>query len=144
MIPLKEARVALAELQKMALIETSEQAKSAGQKRIGMTASSEHHSWSMDLPRAYTALLSNAYKTLGNILQRRAHEVEKHKNALGREAVAMERGLGREALQAKDQTDLAELDDVVRKLTLVEQRCEMVVFILRDLPGWPTSKLLGI
>jgi DNA-directed RNA polymerase III subunit RPC3 len=46
-------------------------------------------------------------------------------------------------MTAKDQEDLADLDDVVRKLALAEARCEMVVFILRDLPGWPTRKAIG-
>ena len=138
MIPLKEARIALAELQRLSLIETSEIPKSVNAKRTGMTANSEHHRWGMDLPRAYSALLASIYKTLGNILQRRASEYAKRKAAIDREAAAAARG-GRKLLTQQDQTDLDELDDVVRKLTLAEARCEMVVFILRDLPGWPTK-----
>ncbi|ORX38677.1 hypothetical protein BD324DRAFT_376444 [Kockovaella imperatae] len=145
MIPLKEARIALAELQKMSLIETSEIPKSLNAKRANLTATSEHHRWGMDLPRAYNAMLANVYKTLGNILQRRASEYARREAAVIREAAAtaMHRG-GRDVLMQKDQEELKELDDVVRKLTLAEERCEMVVFIIRDLPGWPTPNTQAI
>ena len=138
MIPLKEARIALAELQKMSLIETSEIPKSVNQKRTNLTATSEHHRWGMDLPRAYNAMLASVYKTLGNILQRRASEYTRRQASIDREGAAMRLG-GRDVLIQKDQDELKELDDVVKKLTLAEERCELVVFIIRDLPGWPTG-----
>ena len=140
MIPLREARVAMAELQQMSLIETSEIPKNPLLKRQTMTAASEHHHWAMDLPRAYNVLLTSVYKTMGNILQRQASEREKRKGAIAREEQAIAKGADRTVLLAKDQEDLAELDDAVRKLTLAQARCEMVVFILRDLPGWPTRR----
>jgi DNA-directed RNA polymerase III subunit RPC3 len=142
-MPLKEVRMHLAHLQSMSLIETSEIPKNPGLKKQTMTAASEHHHWGIDLPRAYNVLVASVYKTLGNILQRRSSEKERRKAALAREQQAFARGLDRSVMTAKDQEDLADLDDVVRKLALAEARCEMVVFILRDLPGWPTRKAIG-
>ena len=143
MMPLKEARVALADLQRMSLIETSEIPKNIGLRRQTMTAASEHHHWGIDLPRAYNVLLASVYKTVGNIVQRRTAEREKRKAAMAREEQAYSKGANRSVLLAKDQEELAELDDVVMKLDLAEARCEMVIFILRDLPGWPTRKVMA-
>jgi len=140
MMPLKDARKHLAKLHKMGLIETSEISKNPLLKRQIMTAASEHNMWALDLPRAYTVLLTAAYKTLGNILQRRAAEKEKRKAAYDKLEQASSRGYGREVLSAKDQEDLVEGDDIDNKLMLALSRCEMVVFILRDMPGWPSKK----
>jgi len=140
MIPLRDARFFLSELQKLSLVETQEVPKSSGKSRTGLTAQGEYHLWSVNLPRVYNLLLVSVYKTLGNTLQRKAGEMEKRKQVLAREERAVAQG-GRELLQGKDQEDLAELDDVLRKLTLAEARSEMVVFILRDLPGWPGQKV---
>lgn len=95
--------------------------------------------WSIDLPRAYNALLTNTYKVMGNILQRQASERAKRDGALGREEFAIKRGQTRDALSTKDKEDLDELDDVLRKLRLAEVRCEMTIFMIRDLPGWPSK-----
>lgn len=140
MIPLRDARYFLSELQKLSLVETTEVPKFTGKSRTGLTAQGEYHLWSVDLPRVYNPLIASVYKTLGNILQRKASEIEKKKLVLAREERSKGQGQGREILQGKDQEDLAELDDMLRKLTLAEARSEMVVFILRDLPGNPGQK----
>jgi hypothetical protein len=44
-------------------------------------------------------------------------------------------------LQAKDQEDLVVLLEQRRKLTLAAQRVGTLLFVLRDLPGWPGSNL---
>jgi len=139
MIPLRDARYILSELQKLSLVETQEVPKSFGKSRTGLAAQGEFHLWSVDLPRVYNLLVASIYKTLGNILQRKASEIDKKKLVLAREERTVGQG-GRERLQAKDQEDLAELDDILEKLTLAESRCEMMVFILRDLPGWPGQR----
>jgi DNA-directed RNA polymerase III subunit RPC3 len=140
MMPLKEARQLLADLQQMHLIETSEISKFPGAKRQIVTVQSEHHLWKIDLAKAYTALLTQMYKTLGNIMQRRATERTKRAGAIAREELVLRKGGSRDLLSTKDRDDLGELDDVLVKLALAESRCEQTVFILRDLPGWPRSK----
>ncbi|WVQ99827.1 hypothetical protein IAU59_006970 [Kwoniella sp. CBS 9459] len=140
MLPLKEARMQLAELQKLSLVETQEVPKTAAKSRAGLPPSAEYHLWAVDLPRVYGVLLTNVYKTLGNILQRKAKEIEKKKVVLARETRVENHEGGRGLLQLKDQEDLLELDDALNKLTLAETRSDLVVFILRDLPGWPGQK----
>ncbi|WVR07357.1 hypothetical protein IAU60_004398 [Kwoniella sp. DSM 27419] len=137
MLPLKDARTHLAELQKLSLVETQEVPKTAAKSRAGLPPSAEYHLWAMDRPRVYGVLLTNVYKTLGNILQRKAKEIDRKKIVLAREARTEGHDGGRGLLQLKDQEDLMELDDAMNKLTLAETRSELVVFILRDLPGWP-------
>lgn len=149
MLPLKDARYILAELQKLSLVETQEVPKTAAKSRANMPSSSsaEYHLWAVDLSRCYSVLLSSVYKTMGNILQRRRAEMDKKKVVLAREQRVLGLGHGQEGgrglLQLKDQEDLAELDDARNKLALAEMRSEMVVFVLRDLPGLPGQKYVS-
>lgn len=137
MIQLKDARGNLAELQKLALVETQEVPKTAAKSRMGLPASSEWHLWQIDLARVYNTLLQSVYKTLGNIVQRRESEIESKDLPLQREKIVGDR----QSLQRKDVDDLDELDDMRKKLNLAELRSEMVVFLLRDMPGFPGQKL---
>jgi DNA-directed RNA polymerase III subunit RPC3 len=137
MIQLKDARHFLAELQKLSLIETQEVPKTATKSRMGLPSSSEWHLWQIDLARVYNTLLQSVYKTLGNIVQRREAEVEGKEHVIIREKVAGER----ERLPRKDVDELVELDDVRHKMGLAQLRSEMVVFLLRDMPGFPGHKL---
>ena len=139
MMPLREVRTSLAALQVMHLVEPSHISKFPQAKRQLMTSTSEHHMWSIDIPRAYNGLLTNTYKVMANIIQRQMSEKKKREGALGREEFAKKRGLTRDVLSTKDKEDLDELDDILRKLRLAENRCEMTIFVLRDLPGWPTK-----
>lgn len=138
MLPLKDARIHLARLQKLNLVETTEVPKSGAKMRINMPSAAEYHLWSVDLPRVYNSLLSNIYKTIGNTIQRRAAEVEKRTTLLEREAKAVRLG-GRALLQTKDQNDLGSLEESVKKLVTGQERSDLVAFILRDLPGWPAK-----
>jgi DNA-directed RNA polymerase III subunit RPC3 len=104
---------------------------------MGLPSSSEWHLWQIDLARVYNTLLQSVYKTLGNIVQRREAEVEGKEHVIIREKVAGER----ERLPRKDVDELVELDDVRHKMGLAELRSEMVVFLLRDMPGFPGHKL---
>ncbi|WVQ74734.1 hypothetical protein IAR50_004338 [Cryptococcus sp. DSM 104548] len=139
MVSLRDARYILAELQQLSLVETQEVPKTANKSRLGPSSSQEYHLWAVDLPRVYGVLLTGVYKALGNILQRKAAEVERKSTVIAREQRVLGHEGGRGLLQLKDQEDLAELDDSMTKLTLAELRSELVVFILRDLPGWPGS-----
>ncbi|ODN79044.1 hypothetical protein L202_04548 [Cryptococcus amylolentus CBS 6039] len=143
MVSLRDARYILAELQQLSLVETQEVPKTAAKSRLGLPSSAEYHLWAVDLPRVYGVLLTSVYKALGNILQRKAAEIGKKSTVLAREQRVLGHEGGRGLLQLKDQEDLAELDDSMNKLTLAELRSELVVFILRDLPGWPGSGVLA-
>ncbi|WVQ68259.1 uncharacterized protein L199_006466 [Kwoniella botswanensis] len=140
MIPLKDARAHLADLQRLSLVETQEVPKTAAKSRMGLPTSAEYHLWAMDEARVYGVLLTNVYKTLGNILQRKSEEIENKKIVLARESRVENLEGGKGLLQLKDQEDLLELDDYLKKLTLAEGRSEINVFILRDLPGSPGQK----
>ncbi|WRT68209.1 uncharacterized protein IL334_005184 [Kwoniella shivajii] len=140
MLPLMDARKHLANLQRLSLVETQEVPKTAAKSRMGLPPSAEYHLWAMDEARVYGVLLTNVYKALGNILQRRSTEIEKKKIVLARESRTEGHEGGRGLLQLKDQEDLLELDDIVKKFTLAEMRSELVVFILRDLPGSQSQK----
>ncbi len=135
MIPLKEARQILSSLQTMSLVETQEVPRTAAKARPGFSVG-EYHLWQVDLAKVYGFLLSGIYKTLANILQRKAKELEKKRIVSERLRRVKDIG-GKERLPQKDQEDLAELDDTLRKLTLAEARTELIVMILRDLPGGP-------
>jgi DNA-directed RNA polymerase III subunit RPC3 len=137
MIQLKDARHFLAELQKLSLIETQEVPKTAAKSRMGLPSSSEWHLWQIDLARVYNTLLQAVYKTLGNIVQRREAEVASKHSVIIKEKVAGDR----QRLPRKEVEDLVELDDVRNKMGLAELRSEMVVFLLRDMPGFPGHKL---
>jgi DNA-directed RNA polymerase III subunit RPC3 len=138
MLPLKDVRSCLASLQRLGIIETQEVPKGNhnAKVRAAMGASGEFHFWSLDLARAYQVLLESVYKTLANILQRKAAEMDKYTAVRAREERVGGRSM-RGGLGAKDQEELRDFDDMVRKMTLAEARCELVVFILRDLPGLP-------
>ncbi|WVQ81704.1 hypothetical protein IAT38_003829 [Cryptococcus sp. DSM 104549] len=138
MVPLKDSRHLLAELAKLSLVETQEVPKTAAKSRAGLPSSAEYHLWAVDLPRVYGTLLTNVYKVLGNILQRRLLEVQRKDIPLQKEEKAGAAGRG--ILPMKDQDDLRDLDDTLKKLALAEARSEMVSFILRDLPGWPGQR----
>lgn len=136
MLSLQVTRSTLTQLQSLGFIEIQEIPKIPPKhlKRL-IIGLKEQHVWSIDLPRVYGQILATAYKTMGNILQRKAVEIEKRRMAVARHNRAVDQGLRAEVLLPKDQEDLRELDDVLRKLTLAEMREELVIFILRDLPG---------
>ncbi|WWC71761.1 uncharacterized protein I206_105720 [Kwoniella pini CBS 10737] len=140
MLPLKDARMHLANLQRLSLVETQEVPKTAAKSRMGLPSSAEYHLWAMDETRVYETLLTNVYKSLGNILQRKSKEIEEKRIVLARENKAEELGSNKLMLSNKDQEDLLELDDYLKKLSLAEMRSELIVFVLRDLPGSPGLK----
>nr|WRH23598.1 DNA-directed RNA polymerase III subunit RPC3 [Naematelia aurantialba] len=142
LVSLKQLRTILPELQKLNLIETHDIPKTAGGKAARPLAgvpisAGEHHYWHLDLARAYAVLLAGLYKTLGNLIHRRETEVAKSRPALLREAKVLSMGHGHEQLGERDKRELEELEDKRRKLDLAIARTEGVVFVMRDLPGWP-------
>lgn len=139
MISLKDARKTLADLQKLSVVELQEVPKTGAKLRTGLPSSAEYHLWQVDLARVHNTLLAAVYKSIGNLLQRQAAEVEKRTIVLEREEKSASVGHGRERLQQKDQDELAELDEYRKKLMLAMTRSDMVAFVLRDLPGVKTK-----
>ncbi|ORY35369.1 hypothetical protein BCR39DRAFT_509119 [Naematelia encephala] len=142
LVSLKQLRTILPELQKLNLIETHDIPKNAGGKAArplaGVPSSTgENHYWHLDLARAYAVLVAGLYKTLGNLVQRREMEMAKSRPALLREAKVMSTGLGHAALGERDKRELDELGDKRRKIDLAIARTDGVVFVMRDMPGWP-------
>lgn len=135
MIPLREARHILSELQKLALIDIQEVPKTAVKARNAFPGS-DHLFWCINLRKAYGFLLSGVYKTIGNTVQRRAHELEKRHALLAKLDRPDLQGIDVTAyLSAKDQTDYADLQNALVMLSLAEARTDLVVMMLRDLPG---------
>lgn len=137
MIPLREARQILSELQKLSLIDIQEVPKTAAKGRSPFPGA-DYHLWGIDLRKAYGFLLAGLYKTLGNIIQRQAKEVDRRAALLAKidRPDLIAEGVDIAAyLSAKDQADLAELNNAQTMLSLAETRTELVVMMLRDLPG---------
>jgi len=137
MIPLREARQILSELQKLSLIDIQEVPKTAAKGRSPFPGA-DYHLWGIDLRKAYGFLLAGVYKTLGNIVLRQQKEVERRAQLLAKidrpDLIAS--GVDPTAyLSAKDQQDLADLNNAQTMLSLAETRTDLVVVMLRDLPG---------
>lgn len=137
MIPLREARQVLSELQKLSLIDIQEVPKTAAKGRSPFPGA-DYHLWGIDLRKAYGFLLAGVYKTLSNLVQRREKEEERRGGLLQKidrpDLVAS--GLDPiQFLSTKDQQDLKDLQNAQNMLDLAESRTDLVVFMLRDLPG---------
>jgi DNA-directed RNA polymerase III subunit RPC3 len=140
MIPLKDARLALANLAKLHLIESLEVPRNLMTKqRVGSSTAPEHYIWSIDPRRVYSQLISDEYKAIGNLLQRRETEVDKRAMVLARESKAQAVG-GREILSTKDREELFEMDDFSSKFLAGVRAHDAVVFLLRDLPGMEVER----
>jgi DNA-directed RNA polymerase III subunit RPC3 len=142
MIPLREARQILSELQKLSLIDIQEVPKTAAKGRSPFPGA-DYHLWGIDLRKAYGFLLSGVYKTLGNLVQRHAKEVDRRAALLAkidRPDLVAEGVDVTSYLSPKDQADLAELNNAQTMLGLAETRAELVVVMLRDLPGGIPAK----
>ncbi|KAL7423505.1 RNA polymerase III subunit C82 [Cryptotrichosporon argae] len=133
MVPLRDARSTLSDLQKLSLIDIQEVPKTA-QTKGPRFATSDFHLWRYDAPKAHAVLLANTYKTLANVLQRRAAELDARHVVLARAERPDLAGM-LDLLSQKDRDDVEDVQNVVRMLALVEARTEHVVMLLRDLPG---------
>lgn len=140
MIPLREARHILSELQKLSLIDIQEVPKTAAKNRSQFPGA-DYHLWGIDLRKAYGFLLSGVYKTTANIVQRRQKELERRAGLLAKIDRPDLRGLDvNQFLSAKDQQDYAGLQNALTMLSLAEARTDLVVMMLRDLPGGIPTK----
>lgn len=129
MMAAKDVRPLLAALAADSMISTQEVPKSADRN-----PTRTFYLWYVDLFKAYTSALGNAYKTLYNISARRraereATEVKTVLDKAMRTDVQQDESL----LTRMEREVLAEWQQRDRKLTALETRVEESVFILRDL-----------
>lgn len=160
MLAPKDVRVITAALSASSLLELQEVPRSADR-----APSRTFYLWHVDLARAYAAMISHLYKTMANLIQRKAAELEKKRGLVERRNRVDVRESGGELLGEVDKKEGKELDDKLLKLTLAEMRTgawpllaysgsflslaysqghppvptDMNVFILRDLPGGPVG-----
>lgn len=135
MLAPKDVRVITASLSSSSLLELQEVPRSADR-----APSRTFYLWHVDLPRAYTALISHLYKTLANLGQRKAAEVEKKRALVERRERVDVRESGGELLGEVDRKEGKELDERLMKLTLAEMRTG--TFFLPFPPVHPTPPLL--
>jgi DNA-directed RNA polymerase III subunit RPC3 len=135
-----DARTHLSALQRLSLVEPQEVPKTAAKVRTGLPATAEYHLWTIDLARAYNTLLASFYKSIANGLERVAKLLHGKRELLLRVREARQAHRIHK-LQAKDQQDLATLYEHRRKLTVAHHRIGILLFVLRDMPGWPGGSM---
>jgi len=90
--------------------------------------------WFVDLPKAYSNIISHLYQTLANIIARNQDEQEKVRAILDKkdrsDVNGDERLLGRMEREA-----LGEWEDKRERLGILAMRVEEMVFVLRDMIG---------
>jgi DNA-directed RNA polymerase III subunit RPC3 len=144
--PLQIAKIAMlspqsirqitATLSSSSLLELQEVPKSADRQ-----PSRTFYLWHVDLARAYTALISHLYKTLANLLQRKQKEVDERRMLVEKRNRSDVVESGGELMGREEKEELERMEQVVRRLTLAEQRTDLNIFVLRDLPGGPVGMM---
>jgi DNA-directed RNA polymerase III subunit RPC3 len=144
----KDVRPLLAALAADSLISTQEVPKSADRNPtrtfylwyVTYNIKNYHftpHSRYVDLPKAYSVLLGNVYKTLFNIGMRRqaereASDVRAVLEKRERSDVSQDESL----LTRLERDILKEWENKQQRLTVLETRVQELVFILKDLGGF--------
>ncbi|KAJ7043248.1 RNA polymerase III subunit RPC82-domain-containing protein [Mycena alexandri] len=130
MIPGKDVRPLLALMSAESLISTQEVPKSNDRNPARM-----FYLWHVDLPKAYSVILGNLYKTLYNIgVRRQAEQEEPMLKAVLEKRERSDVSQDEAALMSRMELDMIKEWEAKReKLTVLEMRVEESVFILRDL-----------
>ncbi|KAJ7184204.1 RNA polymerase III subunit RPC82-domain-containing protein [Mycena filopes] len=130
MIPGKDVRPLLALMSAESLISTQEVPKSNDRNPARM-----FYLWHVDLPKAYSVILGNLYKTLYNIgARRQAEQEEPLLKAVLEKRERSDVSQDEAALMSRLELDMIKEWEAKReKLTVLEMRVEESVFILRDL-----------
>ncbi|KAJ7771765.1 RNA polymerase III subunit RPC82-domain-containing protein [Mycena metata] len=130
MIPGKDVRPLLALMSAESLISTQEVPKSNDRNPARM-----FYLWHVDLPKAYSVILGNLYKTLYNIgVRRQAEQEEPMLKAVLAKRERSDVSQDEAALMSRMELDMIKEWEAKReKLTVLEMRAEESVFILRDL-----------
>ncbi|KAI0080589.1 hypothetical protein K474DRAFT_1769343 [Panus rudis PR-1116 ss-1] len=124
----KESRPLLSSLSAESLISIQEVPKSADRN-----PARTFYLWYVDLPKTYAVLQSSLYKTLYNIASRRqAEEEEPVVKAVLEKRQRTDVMQNEELLTRNEREILAQWQKKREKLTVLEQRVEEGVFILRD------------
>ncbi|KAJ6488649.1 RNA polymerase III subunit RPC82-domain-containing protein [Mycena vitilis] len=130
MIPGKDVRPLLALMSAESLISTQEVPKSADRNPVRM-----FYLWHVDLPKAYSVILGNLYKTLYNIgVRRQAEQEESMLKAVLEKRERSDVSQDEAGLMSRMELDMIkEWEAKQEKLTVLEMRVEESVFMLRDL-----------
>lgn len=135
MLAPKDVRVITAALSASSLLELQEVPRSADR-----APSRTFYLWHVDLARAYAAMVSHLYKTMANLIQRKAAELEKKRALVDRRNRVDVRESGGALLGELDKKEGRELDDKLAKLTLAEMRTgasRPLPFPARSFRRWP-------
>ena len=92
----------------------------------------------VDLPKTYSVLLTSAYKTLGNILTRRAHETSLVQALLDKRSRSDVSDNWEVLMGRAEREALEEYERKMEEMRVLEMRTEETVFVLKDLGrvGW--------
>ncbi|KAJ7286042.1 hypothetical protein C8J57DRAFT_1286564 [Mycena rebaudengoi] len=136
MVPGKDARPLLAVMSAESLISTQEVAKSADRN-----PTRTFYLWYVDLPKAYSVILGNLYKTLYNIgVRRDAEREEPMVKAVLEKRERSDVSQDEAGLMSRLELDIIkDWEAKQEKLTILEMRVEESVFILRDLGVFGTD-----
>ncbi|EOR02769.1 hypothetical protein E3P92_01914 [Wallemia ichthyophaga] len=134
LLSMKETRETIGKLQTSGLLQLQEVPKSAD-RAVHRT----FYLWYVDLPKAYLALSAKLYKTIANLIERKRRERSIRADVLAR---ADRRDVREDAslLAKSDQDRLAELKHIIEMLDVAILRSDVATFVLKDLPGGPTSQ----
>ncbi|KAJ7632237.1 RNA polymerase III subunit RPC82-domain-containing protein [Roridomyces roridus] len=130
MVPPKDVRPLLALMSAESLISSQEVAKSSDRNPSRM-----FYLWHVDLPKAYSVILGNLYKTLYNIgVRRQVEQEEPMLRAVLEKRERTDVSQDEQGLMSRLELDMIkEWEGKQEKLTVLEMRVEESVFILRDL-----------
>ncbi|TIC04127.1 hypothetical protein E3Q17_00594 [Wallemia mellicola] len=134
LLSMKETRETIGKLQTSGLLQLQEVPKSAD-RAVHRT----FYLWYVDLPKAYLGLSAKLYKTIANLIERKQRERKIRADVLAR----ADRKDVREdsSLLAKSDKDrLEELKHIIELLDVAILRSDAATFVLRDLPGGPSSQ----
>ncbi|TIA91612.1 hypothetical protein E3P99_01028 [Wallemia hederae] len=134
LLSMKETRETIGMLQTSGLLQLQEVPRSAD-RAVHRT----FYLWYVDLPKAYLALSAKLYKTIANLIERKQRERNIRADVLSR---ADRKDVREDAslLAKSDQDRLAELRRIIEMLDVAILRSDAATFVLKDLPGGPTSQ----
>lgn len=92
----------------------------------------------VDLSRAYQTILTRMYKSLAHLHLRKQAIYQKYKYVY-ETSLRQDVMENPELMSEREKGLLSEMGDELDKITTAQNRMEMNVFVLRDLPGGPLS-----
>ncbi|KAI8074564.1 hypothetical protein BC940DRAFT_230913 [Gongronella butleri] len=126
MLPPKDTREKLGQLQLQGFVDIQEVPKSADR-----TPGRSFHLWYISLDKCYEQLLTDVYRTIANLQQRKKHELNQRSallQKLDREDVRKNFDL----LSDHDKAQLDHMNKLIERLETSKTRLDTMIMILRD------------